>query len=170
MFKEKRKRGQTRGLTPFDYDALKFFFLFLILFSNSAAKAVPKDYRLVPTLSVDIEAPAFQKLTAASPGSREAELAKIEYLLERIGNSPYNFIRNGSRYQGKRAEVHLRWKYLRSREQIKTAEDFIQRVATRSKISGEAYEVILPDKTHHPLREFLSEEIHLLNQALEEKH
>ncbi len=168
MFK-KEEKGQTRGLTLFGYDALIFFLLFLILFSNSAAKPVLKDYRLVPTLSVDTEAPAFQKLAAASPGSREAELAKIEYLLERIGNSPYNFIRNGSRYQGKRAEVHLRWKFLRSREQIKTAEDFIQRVATRSKISGEVYEVILPDKTRHPLREFLSEELRLLNQALEEK-
>ena len=159
MFK-KEKRNQISGLSP--------FFLVLLLICG-AAKPVPKDYRLVPTLSVDTETAAFQKAVAAQPDSREAELAKIEYLLERIGNSPYNFMRNGSRYQGKRAEVHLRWKFLRSREQIKTAEDFIQRVATRSKISGEAYEVILPDKTRHPLREFLSEELRLLNQALEEK-
>ena len=151
-------------------DAIIFFLSLLILFSNSAARPLPKDYRLVPTLSVDIETPAFQKALASPPGSREAEQAKIEYLLERIGNSPYNFMRNGSRYQGKRAEVHLRWKYLRSRQQIKTAEDFIKRVATRSKISGETYEVILPDRTHRPLREFLLEELRLLNQALEEKH
>ena len=151
---------------------MKLFFCILVaVLSGCSASRPPLEQGipLVPSLEVDTSAPAFEKALSSKPGSQAAELARIEYLLERIGNSPYNFIRNGNRYNGRHAEAHLRWKYLRNLQQIKTAEGFIDSIATRSKISGEPYGVVLPNKIYRPLREFLLYELHLLDQALEKR-
>ena len=69
--------------------------------------------------------------------------AEIEYLLQSIGTSPCLFFRNGSWYDGPSARAHLRTKYdyLAARNLIATAEDFIDKAATRSSVSGEPYEV-----------------------------
>ena len=153
----------------FKVESVNFlFYLFLAFFLNGCAIHLPSQpsMPLVPSLEVDKASAAFKKAAASAPGSTEAEQARIEYLLERIGDSPYNFIRNGSRYNWKHAAIHLRWKYLRNQKQIKNAEDFIDRIATRSKISGEQYWVILPDKSRRPLREFLIHELYLLDQAV----
>jgi len=79
--------------------------------------------------------------TGAQPQS--VVRAEIEYLLQSIGTSPCLFFRNGSWYDGPRARAHLRTKYdyLAARDLIATAEDFIDKAATRSSVSGEPYEV-----------------------------
>ena len=110
--------------------------------------------------------PAFQKALAALPGSRELERARIDRLLERVSRSPYNFFRNGGRYTGKRAEAHLKWKYFRNLKTVKTAEDFIEHVASQSKMSGEKYLVELPDKKRIPLRPVLLKELELFDEAV----
>lgn len=148
-----------------------WFYLLVLILSGCAASRPPLEpgIPLVPSQPAEAIA-AFENAVSEEPGSREAELTRIEYLLERMGESPYNFIRNGSRYNGKRAQVHLRWKYLRNQKQIRTAEDFVNRIATRSKISGESYYlVVLPDKSRRPLREFLLYELHEFDQALEKR-
>ena len=136
---------------------------------STARPPLGPEFLLAPSLKIE-ESQAFQKAASLEPGSREAEQARIEYLLERVADSPYNFIRNGSRYNGKRAEVHLRWKYLRNQQKVATGEEFIKRIATRSKISGEQYLVVLPDKRRLPLRDFLLYELRSFDQALETKH
>ena len=95
--------------------------------------------------------------------------ARIDYLLERLANSPYNFIRNRSRYTGKQAERHLRWKYFRNRKKAKTAEEFVGHVATRSKLSGEPYFLEFSSKQQYPLRLVLLQELKSLDHALEIK-
>lgn len=69
--------------------------------------------------------------------------AEIDYLLQSIGTSGCLFSRNGTWYDGSRARAHLRSKYdyLAARNLIATAEDFIDKAATRSSVSGEPYEV-----------------------------
>jgi hypothetical protein len=49
-------------------------------------------------------------------------------LLGFVANSGCEFFRNGSWYDGKKAEAHLRYKYetLATRDRINTAEDFIE--------------------------------------------
>jgi hypothetical protein len=51
--------------------------------------------------------------------------------------------RNGSWYDSKRAQAHLRGKYemLAAADRINTAEDFIEKAATKSSLSGRPYQV-----------------------------
>lgn len=77
---------------------------------------------------------------AAPPTMAQAE---INHPLEFVGSSSCEFYHNGSWYDSKRAQAHLRSKYqwLAARDQINTAEDFIEKAATRSSLSGQPYEV-----------------------------
>jgi hypothetical protein len=77
---------------------------------------------------------------AAPPAIAQAE---INYLLGFIDESGCQFYRNGSWYDSKKAQAHLRGKYdfLAARDRIKSAEDFIEQAATKSSLSGEAYAI-----------------------------
>jgi hypothetical protein len=77
---------------------------------------------------------------AGAPSIAQAE---INQLLTVVGISGCEFYRNGSWYDAKTAESHLRNKYqlLTARSQVKSAEDFIGVVATRSSLSGIPYKV-----------------------------
>lgn len=86
------------------------------------------------------------------------EEKRIEHLLEWIAASPYNFVRNGRNHTGKEARRHLLWKRFRNRRKIKTAEDFINKIANHSTVTGESYWVEYPDKTRRPLKEVLEEQ------------
>lgn len=77
---------------------------------------------------------------AAPPAIANTE---INYLLGFIEQSGCQFYRNGSWYDSKRAEAHLREKYdyLAVKGLINSAEDFIEEAATKSSLSGKAYEI-----------------------------
>jgi len=111
---------------------------------------------------------AFQKALSAEESILQ-EKARIDYLLEGISACPYNFIRNGRSYDGKRAAAHLRWKHFRRRSKVKTAEDFIAQVANGSKMSGEPYGVEFPGKKRYPLRPILEKELKAFDEALRYK-
>ena len=68
---------------------------------------------------------------------------EIRGLLEFVENSDCTFVRNGAEYSGPRARAHLEQKlnYLESKNRVKSAEDFIDLAATKSSMSGRAYEV-----------------------------
>ncbi|NQD59359.1 DUF5329 domain-containing protein [Pseudomonas sp. CM25] len=68
---------------------------------------------------------------------------EIKGLLEFVEKSGCRFIRNGADYSGPRARAHLEQKlnYLESKNMVKSAEDFIDLAATKSSVSGRAYEV-----------------------------
>lgn len=68
---------------------------------------------------------------------------EIRGLLDFVEHSPCTFIRNGDEYPGPRARTHLEQKlnYLESKNRVKSAEDFIDLAATKSSMSGRAYEV-----------------------------
>jgi hypothetical protein len=69
--------------------------------------------------------------------------AEIQYLLTRLGNSGCQFNRNGSWYSASEARSHLAKKldYLVTKNLLKTSEDFIERAASTSSVSGKAYQV-----------------------------
>jgi hypothetical protein len=68
---------------------------------------------------------------------------EVEYLLQYVETSGCSFYRNGTWYDGAHARAHLRAKYdyLAGRQLIGTAEDFIDKVATKSSVSGEPYKI-----------------------------
>jgi hypothetical protein len=74
-------------------------------------------------------------------------LAEINYLLDYMGKSGCDFYRNGAWYDSGAAKAHLRFKYdaLVQHDQIGTAEDFIEKAATKSSLSGRAYKVRCAD-------------------------
>ena len=62
-------------------------------------------------------------------------------MLASIERSGCEFYRNGSWYNSKRAQAHLREKYnyLAGRNLINIAEDFIEKGATESSVTGTPY-------------------------------
>lgn len=73
----------------------------------------------------------------------EVAQTEINYLLEYVNSSGCEFYRNGTWYDAGSAQIHLRYKYnmLVVRNIIDTVEDFIDNAATKSSMSGQAYEV-----------------------------
>lgn len=68
---------------------------------------------------------------------------EVSFLLGYIEGSGCQFYRNGSWHNSKDAQVHLRdkYKWLMARNLINTAEDFIEKAATQSSLSGQSYAV-----------------------------
>jgi hypothetical protein len=97
--------------------------------------------RRSPTILGSLLGLAF--VTAASAAPPAIAQTEINYLLGFVESSGCEFYRNGSWYDSKRAQAHLRDKYqmLAAAGQISTAEDFIEKAATKSSLSGRAYEV-----------------------------
>lgn len=87
----------------------------------------------------------------------DAEKQKIEAALLRIESSPLKFIRNGDEHDGKAAADHLRQKLKSAGDKVKTFDDFVEQVATRSSMSGEAYLVKLQDGKTVELAKWLRE-------------
>jgi hypothetical protein len=149
-----------------------FFFLGISLVAGGiradSGHENPPNPALAPRGDFNQSLP-FQRALHSEPTGAAFQRARIDYLLERISKSPYNFLRNGDRFPGKRAEAHYRWKYALNLEQVKTAEQFIDEVMTRSKISGQTYYVELPDKSRRPLREFMTYELKTLDEELEKR-
>lgn len=82
--------------------------------------------------------------SAAVPAvSMEVE---VDQLLARVELSGCEFYRNGTWADGATARAHLARKFraLRDRNLVTTTEQFIERGATRSSMSGEAYRVRCP--------------------------
>lgn len=55
------------------------------------------------------------------------------------------FIRNGDEHNVKEAVDHLKMKYDYAKDDLKTAEDFIEHCASRSSFSNKEYMVLYPD-------------------------
>ena len=69
------------------------------------------------------------------------ENEEIDYLLTHLANSGCTFIRNGDEHEAKEARDHLKMKYNHAKKRIKTAEDFINKIASKSSLSRKPYVV-----------------------------
>ena len=75
-----------------------------------------------------------------------AAAMEVNYLLKQVESSGCEFYRNGSWYDAAHAMAHLRVKfdYLVAKNMIATAEDFIDKAASMSSLSGKVYRVKFP--------------------------
>jgi len=82
-------------------------------------------------------------IVAAQAAPAPAAKAEIEYLLSAVASSDCRFYRNGTWYDATSAAAHLRAKYetLAARGLIGDTEDFIDRAATKSSLSGRDYAI-----------------------------
>ena len=81
--------------------------------------------------------------------------AEIDELITYVQTSGVHFIRNGSEYSGAEGAQHLRDKLARAGDRIKTTEDFIFGIASKSSLSGRPYLVKFADGHTQPTGEWL---------------
>jgi hypothetical protein len=90
-------------------------------------------------------------------GAPPEERAKIEALISHIGSlKKAVFIRNGKEYDAASAAKFLRGKWEAKDKDIKTATEFIEKVATKSSTTGKAYRIRLEDGTETDCGPYLS--------------
>jgi hypothetical protein len=90
----------------------------------------------------------------------DIEKKKIEFLLSQIENQKgAKFWRNGSSYSPKQAVDHLRMKWEKAGKSIKTARDFIEKIASKSSMSGKAYEIEFEDGKKVQTSSFLNKRL-----------
>jgi len=81
--------------------------------------------------------------------------SEIEHLLTSVGKSNCTFIRNGKEHASNDAEEHLRMKYRKGKNWVANADQFIERIATKSSLSRAPY-YIRCSKSEHRTGEWLS--------------
>jgi hypothetical protein len=86
---------------------------------------------------------------------------EVNFLLSYIESSGCEFYRNGTWSDSKTAQTHLRdkYNYLAAENQINTTEDFIERAATGSILSGQPYEVRCNDNATVLSKQWLHDEL-----------
>jgi hypothetical protein len=86
-----------------------------------------------------------------------ASQAEIQALLSRLGASGCEFRRNGSWHPADEAQAHLQQKldYLMSKGAVASAEQFIERAASKSSVTGQPYLVKCGGKPPLPSSEWL---------------
>ncbi|WP_076999376.1 DUF5329 family protein [Variovorax sp. KK3] len=102
-------------------------------------------------------------LARATPSPEEHRL--ITALIDRVqGMKTMKFLRNGEPHDADEAAKHLRAKYEHFRKKIVTAEDFIDRCATRSEVTGKAYMVQMGDAKPREAKAFMLQELRAMRQ------
>ena len=89
----------------------------------------------------------------------EEQKPEVQHLLDYLAHSGCRMKRNGIKHDAKDAVEHIVQKYDHYRDDIKTTEDFIDRSASRSSLSGLSYKVLCPGKEARPTADWLKEEL-----------
>jgi hypothetical protein len=93
---------------------------------------------------------------ANAASSSAGETQKIEALIEHVRDlKDATLIRNGSAYNSKSAAIFLRRKWQANQSNVRTARDFIDKVASFSGTSGKPYLIRFKDGKEIHSREFL---------------
>lgn len=101
-----------------------------------------------------------------------SELDKIEKLFVAIESSNVTFIRNGQSYSAAEASKHLRDKldqaansWFTPKKSDWTAVMFIEKIASKSSLSGKDYLIQLPDGKTVKARDWLFEKLNMKEQS-----
>ena len=95
-----------------------------------------------------------------APTAPQTEPQKIESLIAHIESlKDAKFVRNGVAYDAPTAGQFLRGKWKTQESEVKTAKDFIDKVATKSSTTGQPYLIRLPDGKELPSAEYLTKEL-----------
>ncbi len=95
------------------------------------------------------------------------EKQKIEALIKQVGDlKDAKFVRNGSTYEVATAVRFLRGKWAANDAEVKTARDFIDKVASASGTSGKLYLIRFKDGREIKSQEFLLAELKKIEPKL----
>lgn len=88
------------------------------------------------------------------------EMEKINLLIKQVESSKdIQFWRNGTYYDSRKAAAHLRLKLSKAKDKIKTANDFIDKVAAQSSMSGTPYRIKFKDGKEISAKEYFVKEL-----------
>jgi hypothetical protein len=104
---------------------------------------------------------------APAQSASAAENQKIEALIKQVGDlKDAKFVRNGSTYEPATAVRFLRGKWAANDAEVKTARDFIDKVASASGTSGKPYLIRFKDGREIKSQEFLLAELKKIEPKL----
>lgn len=114
-------------------------------------------FGLAAFAALNVTAFAATVAVAAPPPQEQSRIERLIRYVE--SQKAIKFIRNGSEYSAEDAAKFLRGKLEAMGGEITTARQFIQRIASRSSMSGQPYHVRLADGTMLLAENFLEEEL-----------
>ena len=98
--------------------------------------------------------------TSAMGQVKLSETQKIEALIHSVQQlKGAQFYRNGSYYDAAKAAEHLRMKWGKAGSRVKTAQDFIEVVGSKSYLSGEEYHIKLSDGRKVATKAFFTQKL-----------
>jgi hypothetical protein len=104
---------------------------------------------------------------ASAQSAPAAEKQKIEALIKQVGDlKDAKFVRNGWTYEPATAVRFLRGKWEANDAEVKTARDFIDKVASASGTSGKPYLIRFKDDREIKSQEFLLAELKKIEPKL----
>ena len=99
-------------------------------------------------------------LREAGASAAMTEEEKIERLIAAVKElKGAKFIRNGGEHSAGDAVDHMRRKWERGKKEIRTAREFIEKVGSRSSLSGEAYRIRFQDGREVTAAEFFGKKL-----------
>ena len=113
---------------------------------------------------IPAKASLFGSVNVLQQPKKLTETQKIESLIAFIGKQEGVFLRNGGEYTPGQAAEHLRMKWKKGGSAIKTAEIFIDKLASTSSVSGKPYQIRLKNGQTVNLAPLLRAELKRLNQ------
>ena len=93
-------------------------------------------------------------LILAQPAQAESMDDEIDFLLESVATSGCTFIRNGREHDADDARDHLQTKRRRGKRYFDTTEEFVERLASKSSMSGKSYSIRCGDADAVPARDW----------------
>ncbi len=94
----------------------------------------------------------------------DVQQTEINHLLQYVEKTGCTYERNGTKYSGKEAAVHMQEKYMYFKNKIHSTEDFIAYSATKSEMSGEPYKIHCPGQPVLNSRDWLLKELSRFRQ------
>jgi len=80
----------------------------------------------------------------------------VDYLIAQVEKAnDVKFMRNGDEHTAKEAAEHMRRKYNHFKKEIKTPEDFIEKCAAKSELSGKPYMIKKADGTTEKCQDWM---------------
>lgn len=107
-----------------------------------------------------IEAPEQDELIDAAL-TEDQKIERLILSVEMLDDAM--FLRNGTSHSANDAAQHLRRKLASAGDQIRTATDFIEQIASKSSLTGEEYSIRMPDGRTIKAGDFLRQELEQLS-------
>ena len=92
----------------------------------------------------------FASMASFAPAADAVADPEIAWLLQYIEKADVKFIRAGKEYTPQEGADHLRAKLGKAGGRVKTAEDFIEGIASKSYLTGDEYQVKFRDGKTRP--------------------